>query len=334
MRNNIGLYLGKRAHLNPDLEAAVDTATGRRLSYREIDAGANRVANGMRGLGIKKGDRVAILMMNSVEYVERFMGLAKIGAVAMIYGSNFAAVADTLQGRVAADTDIVHWIEFCEAGHVRDVFAMDYGDVVGHTSTEAPEIDSGDDDDLFIMYTSGTTGLPKGALHTHNTMTWAIITFTTTTDIRYKDRYSIALPLFHVGGLLPVMFTNYTAGTVVLLRQFDPKLMWEITEAEKITTSLAVPAMLNAMLMVPEFARYDVSNLGPILPGASPVPVSLIEKYQDIGIEIHQAYSLTEVGGPGTVLSPDEAMVRIGWAGKGFFHTSVRVVDGDGNVSH
>jgi acyl-coenzyme A synthetase/AMP-(fatty) acid ligase len=229
MRNNIGLYLGKRAHLNPDLEAAVDTATGRRLSYREIDAGANRVANGMRGLGIKKGDRVAILMMNSVEYVERFMGLAKIGAVAMIYGSNFAAVADTLQGRVAADTDIVHWIEFCEAGHVRDVFAMDYGDVVGHTSTEAPEIDSGDDDDLFIMYTSGTTGLPKGA---------------------------------------------------------------------------------------------------------SPVPVSLIEKYQDIGIEIHQAYSLTEVGGPGTVLSPDEAMVRIGWAGKGFFHTSVRVVDGDGNVSH
>ncbi len=354
MRNNIGLYLGKRAHLNPDMEAVVDTATGRRLSYREIDAGANRVANGMCGLGIKKGDRVAILMMNSVEYVESFMGLAKIGAVvvplnwrlvahelsyilkdsgavAMIYGSDFAAVADTLQGGGAADTDIVHWIEFCEAGHVWDVFAIDYGDVVGHASTEAPEIDSGDDDDLFIMYTSGTTGLPKGALHTHNTMTWAIITFTTTTDIRYKDRYSIALPLFHVGALLPVMFTIYTAGTVVLLRQFDPKLMWEITEAEKITTSLAVPAMLNAMLMVPEFARYDVSNLRSILSGASPVPVTLIEKCQDIGIEIHQAYGLTEAGGPGTVLSPDEAMVRIGSAGKGFFHTSVRVVDGDGN---
>jgi long-subunit acyl-CoA synthetase (AMP-forming) len=92
--------------------------------------------------------------------------------------------------------------------------------------------------------------------------------------------------------------------------------------------------MLNAMLMVLEFARYDVSNLRSILSGASPVPVSLIEKYQDIGIEIHQAYGLTEAGGPGTVLSPDEAMVRIGSAGKGFFHTSVRVVDGDGNVSH
>jgi acyl-CoA synthetase (AMP-forming)/AMP-acid ligase II len=221
--------------------------------------------------------------------------------------------------------------KFCEPGHLPDAFAADYGDVVGQAAGEAPEIDSGDDDDLFIMYTSGTTGRPKGALHTHNTMTWAIITFTTTTDIRYKDRYSIALPLFHVGALLPVMFTIYSGGTVVLLRQFEPRLMWEITEAEKITTSLAVPAMLNAMLMVPQFADYDVSNLRSILSGASPVPVRLIEKYQEIGIEIHQAYGLTESGGPGTVLSPDEAMVRIGSAGKGFFHTSVRVVDQDGN---
>ncbi len=74
MRNNIGLYLGKRAHLNPDMEAVVDTATGRRLSYREIDMGANRVANGMRGLGIKKGDRVAILMMNSVNMLKASWG--------------------------------------------------------------------------------------------------------------------------------------------------------------------------------------------------------------------------------------------------------------------
>ncbi|MFP6770785.1 MAG: AMP-binding protein, partial [Alphaproteobacteria bacterium] len=218
------------------------------------------------------------------------------GAVAMIYGSDFAEVVATLQAGGGAVTDLVHWIEFCEPGHLPDAFAADYGEVVGQAAGEAPEIDSGDDD-LFIMYTSGTTGRPKGALHTHNTMTWAIITFTTTTDIRYKDRYSIALPLFHVGALLPVMFTIYSGGTVVLLRQFEPRLMWEITEAEKITTSLAVPAMLNAMLMVPQFADYDVSNLRSILSGASPVPVRLIEKYQEIGIEIHQAYGLTESGG-------------------------------------
>ena len=76
------------------------------------------------------------------------------------------------------------------------------------------------------------------------------------------------------------MFTIYSGGTVVLLRQFEPRLMWEITEAEKITNSLAVPAMLNAMLMVPQFADYDVSNLRSILSGASPVPVRLIKKFR------------------------------------------------------
>jgi acyl-CoA synthetase (AMP-forming)/AMP-acid ligase II len=362
MRNNIGLYLAKRAHLNPDMEAVVDTATGRRLSFLEVDRGANRVANAIADLGIKKGDRVAILLMNSIEYVECFMGLAKIGAVvvplnwrlvrdelshilkdagaiALIYGSDFSDVVASLHdgGGAATDdamedaTDIQHWIEFCEDGHARDSFATDYGAFTGQASATAPETGAGDDDDLFIMYTSGTTGLPKGALHTHNTMTWAIITFTTTTDIRYRDRYSIALPMFHIGALLPVMFTIYSCGTVFLLRQFDAKLMWEITEAEKITTSLAVPAMLNFMLMVPDFQRYDVSSLRSILSGAAPVPVTLIEKYKDIGIEIHQAYGLTESGGPGTVLSPDDAMVKIGSAGKGFFHTSIRVVDEDGN---
>ena len=78
MRNNIGLFLQKRAHLNPNLEAAVDTATSRRLTYREIDLRANKVANAMRDLGIKKGDRVAVLMMNGIEFFESFMGLERV----------------------------------------------------------------------------------------------------------------------------------------------------------------------------------------------------------------------------------------------------------------
>jgi acyl-CoA synthetase (AMP-forming)/AMP-acid ligase II len=85
------------------------------------------------------------------------------------------------------------------------------------------------------------------------------------------------------------------------------------------------------MLMVPNFQDYDTSNLRWIMSGASPVPASLIEKYKDMGIEIHQVYGLTEAGGPGTLIGPDEAMIKIGSAGKAFFHTSIRVVDEDGN---
>ena len=355
MRNNIGAYLGKRGHTNPNLEAIVDVATARRLTYAQVDRRANKVANAMLNLGIKKGDRVAILMMNSVEYFESFMGLAKIGAVvvplnwrlvadelsyilkdagaiAMIHGGEFGAVAAELhdRGPGSSGTDIRHWIELDE-GNERNLFATAYEDFVAAGAESTPNGDAGENDDLFIMYTSGTTGLPKGALHTHNTMTWAIITFANSTDIRIGDRYSIALPMFHVGALLPVLFAIYSGGTAVLLRQFDPKVMWEITEREKITSSLAVPAMLNFMLQVPEHEKYDTSNLRAILSGASPVPTSLIERYKDIGIEIHQAYGLTEAGGPGTVLSPEDAMVKIGSAGKAFFHTTVRIVDKDGN---
>ena len=353
MRNNIGLYLGKRAYMNPNLEAVVDPATGRRFTYREIDQRTNKVANAVRGLGVKKGDRVALLLMNGVEYYESFMALAKIGAVsvplnwrlvadeltyilkdsgasAIIYGSDFAEVVAEIHDRGAAATDIRHWIELTE-GRERDLFATEYEDFITAGSAAEPENDSGDDDDLFIMYTSGTTGLPKGALHTHNTMTWAVITASNTADIRFRDRYSIALPMFHVGALEPVLNSIYLGCTVVFLRQFDPKVMWEITEQEKITISLAVPAMLNFMLMVPDFQNYDYSNLRWILSGASPVPANLIERYKDIGIEIHQVYGLTEAGGPATLISPDDAMVKIGSAGKAFFHTSIRVVDEDGN---
>jgi len=354
MRNNIGQFLSKRANLNPTMEALVDVATGRRLNYREIDLRANKLANAMHNLGVRKGDRVAILMMNGVEYFESFTGLAKIGAVVvplnwrlladelsyilkdagattLIYGSDFSETVCDLNGRGGGGTDIVNWVELCDEGHERDLFSTGYNALTNPASDVAPEITAGDDDDVFIMYTSGTTGLPKGALHTHNTMTWALITISTTAEFRYKDRFAIALPMYHVGALVPAMVTVYIGGTCVMLRQFDPKLMWEVTEQEKLTVNLAVPAMLNFMLQVPEFQKYDISHLRWIMSGASPVPASLIETYRDIGIEVHQVYGITEAGGPGTLISPDDAMVKIGSAGKAFFHTTVKVVNGDGN---
>ncbi len=94
MRNNIGLFLSKRAHLNPTMEALVDVATGRRLNYRELDRCANKLANAMQDLGVAKGDRVAILMMNGVEYFECFTGLAKIGAI--VVPLNWRLVSDEL----------------------------------------------------------------------------------------------------------------------------------------------------------------------------------------------------------------------------------------------
>lgn len=349
MDNNIGQFLAKRAFLNPDLEAVFDHASARRFSFSELNARANRFAHTAQNEGIGKGDRVAILMMNSVEFLEAFFGLAKIGAIVvplnwrlvadeleyiianagakmLLFSSEYSEQAIALQART---TPINSWIEVGESA-CSAPFVRNYDELVSAASTLEPVLAADGDDLLFIMYTSGTTGLPKGVVHSHNTMTWALITITSTADARFKDRYILALPMFHVGALTPVLANIYRGISTVVMRQFVPKIMWELIESERITITLAVPAMLNFMLQVPNFEQYDYSQLRWIMSGATPVPVTLMQRYAELGIEIHQVYGLTESAGAGCVVSPDDALSRIGTTGKAFFHTEVRVVDASG----
>ena len=355
MRNNVGLLLGKRAQLSPRLEALVEPG-GRRLCFAELDARANRSARALAERGIAKGDRVALLLMNGAEFIESFFGLAKLGAVvvpvnwrlapdelafilkdsgsrALVYGSEFAEAVADLHGRGREGTCVEHWVQV-GATSPRPDFAEDYDEIQARASDAAPEITASDDDLLFIMYTSGTTGLPKGAVHTHASSLWAVLTIAATADLRFKDRYLLALPLFHVGALTPLACNVYRGSTSVVLRSFDPLRSWELIRDEQITTALAVPAMLNFMLQAYEKVkdRYRIpAQLRWIMSGAAPVPVTLIEAYAALGVEIHQVYGLTESCGPACLTSPDEALAKVGSTGKPFFHTEVRVVDEAGN---
>jgi acyl-CoA synthetase (AMP-forming)/AMP-acid ligase II len=353
MRNNLGLFVGKRAKLQPNQEAVHDYGSGKRFTYKELDVRCNRFGNGLLGNGLAKGDRVATLLMNGSEFVEVFFGGAKAGGVivplnwrlvadeltfiltdsgaeTLIFGTEFAQVVNELYSRGDDGTKVKNWIHVGEASD-RPAFATGYEDLVASGSQDEPDSDACDDDLLFIMYTSGTTGLPKGVMHTHNTTMWGSLTALTTADVRYGDRYLICLPLFHVGALNPVLSTIHAGGSLVIMREFDPTKIWQAYADEKITVTIAVPAMLNFMLKTYDAAAYDLSNLRWIMSGAAPVPAILIEKYAALGFEIHQVYGLTETCGPACLISPEEAVKRAGSTGKAFFHTDVKVVDSEGN---
>lgn len=186
-------------------------------------------------------------------------------------------------------------------------------------------------DDLFlIVYTSGTTGRPKGAMHTHDSVMWASLTWVMTLDVRVFDRFLLFLPPFHVGVLLPLAMLIHRGGTVVMMRAFESGRVFELVEQERITSTLAVPTMFHLMLQHPGIQKHDLSTLRWSIVGAGPVPAWLIERYAKLGIDVLQDYGLTESCAPGTVISAEEAAEKPNSAGKACFHTDVRVVDGEG----
>ncbi|MDX1382046.1 MAG: long-chain fatty acid--CoA ligase [Thermoanaerobaculia bacterium] len=351
MKNNIGLFLAKRAELDPDLEGFIDADTQRRFTFAQWNERCNRTAHGLLERGVSPGDRVALLQMNSIEYMETFFALAKIGAVCvplnwrlvpeelafilrdagaktLVFGEEFLASADDLQGRGGGEegTLLDRWIHVGgEDG--RPDWAESYAAMQDGSSPAEPEIRGDEDDVLYIMYTSGTTGLPKGAVHTHTTATWGVLTINATADMRHADRYLVALPLFHVGALTPITCNVHGGVTSVVMRAFDPERAWQLVMEENVTVMLKVPAMLNFMLQVYDPERHHHEQLRWCMSGAAPVPVSLIEAYDRMGIEIQQVYGLTESCGPACLIGSRDAIRKAGSTGKAFFHTDVTVVD-------
>jgi acyl-CoA synthetase (AMP-forming)/AMP-acid ligase II len=345
---NIGSILTRRARRDPELEAVFDAGSGSRFSYAELNDRAGRVGHALLDLGLEKGDRLGLLLMNGVEFVESFFGagmsglvnvplnwrlvadelefiLSDSGTSALLYSVEFAETVAELRQR--GTTNVQHWIQ---VGGTAPDGVLDYSNFASKASDSALEVEAGGDDLLFIMYTSGTTGLPKGVMHSHNTVMWMIFTMNATSDIRYGDRYLNSMPLFHVGALAPVLGCVYAGSALVIMKAFDPGQSWELIGKEKITSTLMVPAMLQFMLAVLDPEQHDFSSLRWIMSGAAPVPVNLIQSYLDLGVEIQQVYGLTETCGPACLITGEDAVKKAGSTGRAFFFTEARVVASDG----
>ena len=237
---NVGQLLTKRAYRDPNVEAIFEPSSDRRFSFRELNSRSNQVANALTDSGVLLGDRVGLLLMNGVEFVESFFAAGKVGAVnvplnwrlvadelefilhdagvtVLIYGSDFADIAAELRSR-GDKTGIATWIQV--GGDAIDG-VVDYDEWMSSASADEPAPVGAGDDLVFIMYTSGTTGLPKGVMHSHDTVLWSILTAVATADFQAGDRYLISLPMFHVGALNPVLCCMYGGSSVTILKALE-----------------------------------------------------------------------------------------------------------------
>ncbi|NND69461.1 MAG: long-chain fatty acid--CoA ligase [Halioglobus sp.] len=355
MHTNIGLFLKKRADICPRREAFVEFERNRRFNFGELNTRCNHIANGLLAAGVKPGDRVAALLKNSIEFIETYFAVAKIGAVmvpvnwrlvaaeiayilqdcgahALVYDSDFDATVTPLATGEHGVTDIALWLRRENAADGTPDFATDYDTFRAAQDASEPPVGAWDDDNLFIMYTSGTTGHPKGAVHSHDGMLWSQLTSMSTSDMRGDDRWLLALPMFHVGCLNPTSLLVHRGATGIIMRDLDVGAMFRCIEQEKVSIFMAVPALMQFMLMAPEMEQTDISSVRWIATGAAPVPVSLLHDYERRGIRIFQAYGLTASCGPGTMLLHEDAETKVGSCGKPQMHTEVKIIDGKGDT--
>ena len=238
--------------------------------------------------------------------VEIFLGLM-IGFALLAAG---LAQAAGVKANRDHPLSIQHWVQVHgEAGEDPRL-----ADLLQQAGADEPDVNAGGDDNLFIMYTSGTTGLPKGVVHTHETISWAAMSWATTMDIRYRDRTLLPLPMFHVAALTSVITGSIVGGTIVSMPNFDPMSVWSLIREERVTTGGSVPAILNFMRQVPDFATFESEHFRCFITGAAPMPKSLIEIYNEKNMQVVQGYALTETGGGGTFLLNEYALGKIGSA--------------------
>jgi len=349
---NIGSFLHRRAAMNPQRLAYIDGNSDVRLSFAELSARVDGLANAFLDAGIQKGERVGLLLMNSPEFVESYFALATVGAVIvplnwrlvpdelefilkdsgtkrLVFGEEFLDSVAELHAR-GDKTDLSHYLQVRGEQEIAH-FAQEYqGFRDSGMSSGVPEYGGFDEDMVYIMYTSGTTGLPKGVVHTHTSCFWAMLTIFATADYHDGDVNLAPLPMFHVGALTPITLNVYAGVTSVVMRSFDPARAWQLLGEERVTTGLLVPAMLNFMLQVKVPAAETYAGLRWVMTGAAPVPVSLVKAYDEIGIQMLEIYGLTETCGPTCLMDADNALTKAGSTGRAFYFTDVKITDEQG----
>jgi fatty-acyl-CoA synthase len=337
-----------RARLTPGREALTEQATGRRYTYAELNARTNRLANWMRELGIEKGDRVSILAHNGIAYIDLFYGLAKIGAILaplnwrlvareLIYVVNDCEPKALLCGpeftdllaEMRPEIGVAHYIGVEGA---RFKGALDYDEGLAQASDTEPERPSLEADDTYtILYTSGTTGRPKGAMIPHRQVLYNCLNTIASWGLTENDVSPVFTPLFHAGGLFAFLTPLfYVGGRIVMFRTFDLDTIFRTILDEKCTVVLGVPTIFRMFMNSPIFPEADFGHVRFFISGGAPLPPELVDDWLIAkGGIFRQGYGLTEVGANCFSMTDEESVPKLGSVGKPIFHSKMRLVNPD-----
>ncbi len=339
------------AHHNdqrPTKEAIRDLGSGRSFSYGDLHQRVDAMACYLTSLGIGRGDRVAVLAHNGVEYFDIQFACARTGSICvllnwrltvpeleyilndsspaiLVHDDEFSSSATELQTRCS----IANLLSI-DSGHDTSDYETALASFKGEAAVRA---DLTHDDVITIMYTSGTTGLPKGAMITHGMNFWNAVNLGIPVGVGIETVHLNVLPLFHTGGLNcysnPVL---HAGGTVVIQKAFDPaETLRLLGDAEQgITHFFAVPAPYQFMMQHPDFDDTDLSRLQAAGVGGAPCPLTILQRWTERGVSLVQGFGMTETS-PGCIaLDPGDALRKLGSTGKALLHTEHRVVNDDG----
>jgi acyl-CoA synthetase (AMP-forming)/AMP-acid ligase II len=347
------LVVGDLSRLNairyPDKVALVlDDAT---LTYRELNSQSNRLAQGLLELGIVPGDRVALLAYNRLDYAVVTQAVAKCGA--MLLPLNFRFVANEIRHVLADAEPAVLVLEAAFAAAVTAACAdlprppqlvfMDEADAPGGALTLSgvaagqgendPPVTVDPNSSCVVMYTSGTTGFPKGVLVSHATYFRMYLATAVEASLRHSEVFLLAVPMFHAAGLNMALHQSLFLGATGIIHRggFDPVAIMRLIEKHRITFAILVPMTVNLLAHHPEVAQFDLSSLDKIFYGSAPITRDVLEQAFRVfpNVKFTQLYGSTEAGMVSALRyedHPDSAQ----FTGRQALLTESRIVDADG----
>jgi fatty-acyl-CoA synthase len=341
----IGDWAARRAILTPNREALFDNIKKNLYTFNDLNLRANRLARVLLNEGISKGDRVAMFSTNRIECVDLFLATGKIGAILVPF--NVRLSIRELEYLIKKTSPSIFFYEPRleeKALEVKEMNLIERNVVMGNISilddgttqkmtekvssskVERPIIDF--EDTHLILFTGGTTGLPKGAVIPHRLIFWNSVNTILSWSLTPEDIQPLLFPLFHTGGWNVLLVPFYHLGAkTILMGDFNPEETIRVIEREKSTIVVGVPTMFHAMANSPLFKETNFKSVKLFISGGAPCPVAIMERYWEKNKPFKMGYGLTEVGPNNFYLPEKDIRKKPTSVGLPVFHCDMRIIN-------